>query len=104
MKRPRVVKVKSDPWLARPAGEVFPEVMTTIDVAMLLRYDGRNGATPEKGTRMVRLMVRDKRLPTLGRVGRALLINKTAVLAWLGGRGNGQKTENHRIAYPKLIT
>jgi len=81
------VSREPDAWPPRPAGEVFPEIVTTVDVAMLLRYDGRPGVTPEKGARMVRLLARDYQLPTLGRVGRTLLLRKADVLAWVAGRG-----------------
>ena len=67
--------------------------MNTTDVAMFLRYDAREGMTPEKGARMVRLLVRDKGLPTLGRVGRTLLFRKSEVIGWLDTRRNGQKTK-----------
>lgn len=93
MTTPRVVKSKPSKWPPRPPGEVFPEVMTTVDLAQLLRYDGRDGMTPEKGTRMVRLLIRDKGLPTLGRVGRTLLFRKSEVIGWLDTRRNGQKTK-----------
>ena len=91
MTPPRTVTVSSVRWPPRPEGEVFPEVMATQDVAMLLRYDAREGMTREKGARMVRLLVRDRGLPTLGRVGRALLFRKSAVMKWLEGRGNSRK-------------
>ena len=87
--KPRTVKDAPTGWPPRPQGEVFPEVMNTVDVAMLLRYDARTDVTPEKGARMVRLLVRDQGLPTLGRVGRTLLFRKPAVMAWLEGRRKG---------------
>lgn len=92
MKSTRVVKTQPSRWPPRPPGELFPEVITTVDVAQLLRYDARDGMTPEKGARMVRLLVRDRGLPTLGRVGRTLLFRKSEVIGWLDTRRNGQKT------------
>jgi hypothetical protein len=87
--RRRTSEHSSSDWPQRPQDEVFPEVMNTIDVAMFLRYDAREGVTPEKGARMVRLLVRDNGLPTLGRVGRCLLFCRSAVLAWLEDRRKG---------------
>ena len=91
MKASQTVAVELGRWPPRPEGEVFPELLTTTDVAQLLRYDARPGVTPEKGARMVRLLARDKGLPTLARVGRSLLFSKAAVLSWLESRGNGQR-------------
>ena len=81
-------------WPGRPAGEVFPDLMNSLDLAMFLRYDGRPGMTPEKARRAVRLLVRDYRLPTAGRIGRALLFNRGRVLEWLERRGAGGENDD----------
>ena len=75
-------------WPPRP--EVFPELLDTVDLAMLLRYDASDNSTPDKGARMIRLLVRDAGLPVAGRVGRKLLFKKSQALEWLGSRGSRQ--------------
>ncbi len=77
-----------DQWPARPAGEIFPELLDTVLVAQLLLYD-RRGMTTEQGRRNVRKLVKDAGLPTLGRVGSTLLYRKEAVIEWLASRGDG---------------
>ncbi|UCC31428.1 MAG: hypothetical protein JSU86_03960 [Phycisphaerales bacterium] len=75
-------------WPPGPPGGVFPEVLGTLLVAQLLLYD-RCGMTPEQGQRNVRKLVMDAGLPTLGRIGSALLYSKKAVIEWLAGRSGG---------------
>lgn len=74
-------------WPLRPAGEVFPELLDTILVAQLLLYD-RRGMTPEQARRNVRKLVKEARLPTLGRIGSTLMYRKVDVIEWLGTRGD----------------
>ena len=78
-----------DGWPPRPPGEVFPEVMTTVDVAMFLRYDAKPGVTPDKARRNVRKLVKDSGLPTLGRIGSTLMYRKNAIIEWLAQRDDG---------------
>ena len=68
-----------DGWPPRPA--VFPEVLTTVEIAQLLRLD-ETCRTPEMGARMIRKMVKQDGLPKLRRLGRGLRFAKTAVMAW----------------------
>ena len=74
-----------DKWPKRPEGEVFPEVLTTIEVAQLLRFDATAARTPEQAARSVRSLVKGKGLPACGKVGRGYLFRKSVVLAWLSG-------------------
>jgi hypothetical protein len=73
-------------WPPRPVGEVFPELLDTLLVAQLLLYD-RRGMTPEQARRNVRKLVKEARLPTLGRIGSTLMYRKDAVIGWLADRG-----------------
>ena len=68
-----------DEWPPRP--DVFPEVLTTVETAQLLRLD-ESCETPESGARAVLRLVKHRRLPTLRRVGRGHRFGKAAVLAW----------------------
>ena len=68
-------------WPPRP--ESFSEVLTTEDVAMLLRLDAEPNRTPENAARTVRSLVKNQRLPVCGRVGKGLRFRRDAVLAWL---------------------
>ncbi|UCC31251.1 MAG: hypothetical protein JSU86_03035 [Phycisphaerales bacterium] len=81
--------VGADEWPARPASEVFPELLDSMLVAQLLLYDRRPGVTPEQARRSIRGLVKKAGLPTLGRIGSGLLFRRDAVIAWLENRGNG---------------
>ena len=72
-------------WPPRPANEVFPELLDTLLVAQLLLYD-RRGMTPDQARRNVRKLVKEARLPTLGRIGSALLYRRADVIDWLAER------------------
>ena len=89
----RTVDTRLTEWPKRPPGEVFPELLTTLDVAQLLRFD-RPGTTPANGMRTVRLLIRDKGLPTLGMLGNGHRFRRDDVLAWAQRRnGDGAKKE-----------
>lgn len=77
--------IQTSHWPPRPANEVFPDLLDTVLVAQLLLYDHR-GHTVEQGRRAVRKLVKDAGLPTLGRIGSTLMLNKTAILTWLANR------------------
>lgn len=74
-------------WPERPATEVFPELLDTTAVAQLFLFD-RRGQTPDQGRRSVRKLVKEKGLPTLGRIGSTLMFRKLDVIAWLASRGD----------------
>ena len=86
---PRTVSVSD--WPPLPPGGVFPEVLTTIEVAQLLRYDA-DGMILERAKRNVQWLVRNRGLPVLAKVGQRYLYRKVDILAWLAHRnadGNG---------------
>lgn len=76
--------VDRDTWPPRPPGEVFPPVLDTLLAGQLLLHDRQN-MTPDQWRRNVRLLVKNKGLPTLKRVGRGLLFGTERVLSWLAG-------------------
>lgn len=81
-----------DDFPPRPPGEVFPKVLTTLDCAMLLRFDADETATPAKATRNVRLLVKNKGLPVLPRITNGHRFDRDAVLAWWQNLGDSEKT------------
>ena len=66
-------------WPPRP--DVFPEVMTSLEVAMFLRLD-KTCEMPEGGVRRVCDLVKSDGLPRLRTVGRGHRFSKAAVLRW----------------------
>ena len=75
-------------WPDRPIGEVFPEILDTIQTAQLLGFDKR-GKSPEHARRSVLGLVK-RGMPTLGRVGSTKLYSKAAVVDWLAQRGDAE--------------
>ncbi len=72
-------------WPERPAGEVFPELLDSIHVAMFFLFDKR-GQTPDQARRNVRKLIKGAGLPTLGRIGSTLMFRKADVILWLANR------------------
>ena len=93
MRKPRTVRTPDTRWPPPPPNGVLPELLTTIEVGQLLRYDLEPSRTVGQATRNVRLLVRDHGLPMLGRVGRRLLFSKVAVVDWLKSRGSPSGAE-----------
>ncbi len=67
-------------WPPRP--EVWPEVMTDIEVCQYLRLDQQH-ESPASAKRSLRHIRRTRGLPDVGRLGSKVLFRKTAVDAWL---------------------
>ena len=82
-------------WPSQP--EVFPEIMTTVEVAQFLRYD-ETCPTPEHGARVVRYHVKKSGLPALRRFRKGLCFSKAAVMAWLEGQGDDSDNVNRTAA------
>ena len=74
-------------WPPLPPSGVFPEVLTTVEVAQLLRYDAE-GMSVERAQRNVQWLVRNRGLPVLAKIGQKYLFRKADVMAWLAGRGS----------------
>jgi hypothetical protein len=88
--KPRTVSVSE--WPPLPAGGVFPEVLNTVEVAQLFRYDAE-GMSVERGKQNVRWFVRNRGLPVLAKVGQRYLYRKPDVLAWAAGQCSQGKRE-----------
>jgi predicted DNA-binding transcriptional regulator AlpA len=74
--------VKSPSWPDRP--DVWPEVMTEIQVCQFLHLDEeRSVATAKRSLRFIR---RTQGLPDVGRIGSKVLFRKAAVDEWLARR------------------
>ncbi len=77
----RTVETTEKDWPPRPPGEVFPPVLTTVVVAQLLAYD-LAGCTVAQGIRNVRILVRDKGMPTLPALTNGHRFDRDRVLEW----------------------
>ena len=97
-----VDSVNKSEWPARPAGEVFPNLLDTTLVAQYLGYD-RRGCTPENARRSIRLLVKERGLPVAGKVGSWLILKKAAVDDWLAHTKNSldDADTNGRIPEPR---
>jgi hypothetical protein len=82
----RTPNIHNTDWPPLPANGVFPETLSTVEVAQLLRYDA-DGTSVERARRNVQWLVRERGLPVLGPVGQKYVYSKQAVLAWLAARG-----------------
>ena len=82
--RPR--QVSTSGWPPLPANGVFPELLTTVEVAQLLRDDA-DGMSVERARRNVQWLTRNRKLPVLSKLGQKYLYRKADVLTWLVGRG-----------------
>ena len=80
-------------WPPLPENGAFPEVLNTVEVAQLLRYDAE-GVSVDRGKRNVQWLVRNRRLPVLAKLGQKYLYSKSAVLAWLTRLGNDTSTQD----------
>ena len=89
--RPRTVSVSD--WPPLPRDGVFPELLTTVEVAQLLRYDA-GGKSIERAQRDVQWLVRNRGLPVFTKLGQKYLYRKADVLAWLAGRGRDQRVSD----------
>lgn len=92
--------MKND-WPSRPEGERFPELLDTVLVGQLLPYDRRG--TVDQGRRHVRMLVKDAGLPTLGRIGSAIMYRKADVIAWLESRGVDTASTDGTVVEPRML-
>ena len=72
-------------WPTLPAN---PYLLTTLEVAVLLRYDTRADMTHRKARRNVRYLVEQRGLPVFGKVGQELRFCHADVLKWVKGNGS----------------
>lgn len=75
------LRTDANEWPERP--ETWPEIVTEIEVAMILRLDYQSIAAAKRSLRFVR---RTKQLPDIGRLGRHTLFRRDAVFEWLAAR------------------
>ena len=83
---PRIISASE--WPLLPASGTFPETLSTVEVAQLLRYDA-DGMSVERARRNVQWLVRNRGLPVMARLGQKYLYRKVDVLGWLESRGTG---------------
>ena len=74
-------RTDANEWPERP--ETWPEIVTEIEVAMILRLDYQSIAAAKRSLRFVR---RTKQMPDIGRLGRHTLFRRDAVFEWLAAR------------------
>lgn len=79
----RVVNVPTDEWPPRPVNEQFPPILTTVEVAQLLRLDAAPDSSPSKASRAVLDLVKYKGLPTLPRFCNGKRYRLPEVLQWV---------------------
>jgi hypothetical protein len=90
-------------WPALPLGGVFPELLTSVEVAQLLRYDA-DGTSVERAKRNVQWLVRNRGLPIFSKLGQKYIFRKTDVLSWLGNRcGEYHRHEAPSSDHPHVL-
>ncbi len=83
----RVANASNEQWPDPP--DVWPEVLTDIEVCQYLRLDKRHDA-PVNAKRSLRHIRRTTGLPDVGRIGGRVLFRKSTVDRWLMDRENDQ--------------
>ena len=73
-------------WPPRP--EVWPEVLTDVELCQLLRLDQQH-QSPASAKRSLRHIRRTRGLPSIGRLGSKVLFRKIAVDEWLAALETG---------------
>ena len=81
-----MIREISQGWPPRP--EVWPEVLTDVEVCLYLRLDERHD-DPASAKRSLRHIRRTQGLTDVGRLGSKVLFRKATVDTWLADRERG---------------